>query len=273
MNVFQLLRSPYTIVSLHTLSTILGALALTIDHAAIATTDTPTIAQAQPSPPPQPNSSTSRVRWTPNRRLGSARSTLSGGRRGQATASCDSSKGTPSTTLTLLVPNTSDGLFTTAANPSLFWHVDTFQPISARFILSDPKTAEPIFTKNLQIEKTGISRIDLPPTVPLEVGTRYRWTVLLACKPGALGEVAARSFIERVSKSALQRPISVESDLDRAVDYAAEGIWYDTLSTLISASEKDPTNLALKTELRSLLTQAGQRQLELAHGVNSLSRR
>jgi hypothetical protein len=102
---------------------------------------------------------------------------------------------------------------------------------------------------------------------------RFLQRISKSKKRGFLGEVAARSFIERVSKSALQRPISVESDLDRAVDYAAEGIWYDTLSTLISASEKDPTNLALKTELRSLLTQAGQRQLELAHGVNSLSRR
>lgn len=274
MNVSKLLRSVCTISSLHTIVAILGIVALNAEHPAIAQTLTQTVAQAQPSPPPQTTSSTQstqRVRWTPNRRLGSARSTLSGGRRGQATASCDYSTSTPSTTLALLVPNPGDGLFTTAANPSFFWHIDTSQPISARFILSDPKTAEPIFTKDLRIEETGISRIDLPDNVPLQVGTRYRWTVLLACKPSTFGEVAARSFIERIAQPTPQNALKTESPLDRAVRYASKGIWYDTLSTLITASQADPANPTLKAELRSLLTQAGQRQLDIARWVNTPS--
>lgn len=227
---------------------------------------------ATPSTPtPQRQTQPQRVRWTPNRRMGSARNTLSGGRRGQVMAICDYGKHSRPTSMTLLVPNIQDGLLTTAQNPSFFWHIETTQPISARFILSDPNTAEPVYTQSLKIQRSGISRIDLPAEVSLKTGTRYRWTVLLACKGGASGEVAARSFIERVSEPELQRSLLSRSSLDQAITFAAHGIWYDALSALVSASQQDPTNAQLKAELRSLLSQVGQRQVELARLVEAFN--
>lgn len=221
------------------------------------------IGSADAANPPQ------RVRWKPNPKMGSAQSTLSGGRRGQAIARCEASQTAKPATMTLLVPQSNQGLVTTAANPSLFWHTETDQPTTARFILSDPNTAEPVFTKTVEIDRAGISRVALPAEFTLKAGTRYRWTVLLACN-GGTREVVARSFVERVENTDLQQRIQSQSPLDRAASLAEAGIWYDTIATLIDAAQKDPSNAQVKTELRSLLSQIGRPSIEIAQVMQAM---
>ncbi|MBW4540565.1 MAG: DUF928 domain-containing protein [Myxacorys chilensis ATA2-1-KO14] len=210
-----------------------------------------------------------RVRWTPKKKLGTIRSTLSGGRRGQASTTqvstaCTSSKGSSLTTMTLLVPNTNEGLYTTTASPTFFWHTNTKQAMSAQFILADPSRAEPIFSKTLQINQSGVSQVELPTSVVLQADTTYRWTVLLACKEGSSSEVSARSFIERIDEPMLLQQVAGQSDFDQAVSFAHEGIWYDAFNSLIRANQENPSNAALKAELKSLLAQAGSDPVSIA---------
>ncbi|MBE9010257.1 DUF928 domain-containing protein [Pseudanabaenaceae cyanobacterium LEGE 13415] len=211
-----------------------------------------------------------RVRWRPNPKMGSARSTLSGGRRGSAVARCDAARSIKSATLTLLVPQTHQGLFTTAANPTFFWHTEIDRPTQAEFILSDPNRAEPIFTQTVDIDRSGISRVELPAEFALKAGTRYRWTVLLACNGGASKEVIARSFVERIENAQLQQQINSRSGLDRAAKFAAEGIWYDAIAILIEMAQQNPNNPQIKAELRSLLSQVGRPSIEVAYLLEAM---
>lgn len=205
-----------------------------------------------------------RVRWVPKKRIGSVRSTLSGGRRGRASTTCDYGKGVSPTSLTLLVPSANDGLYTTAANPAFFWYINTEKAVSAKFILSDPNRAEPIFTQTLQISHSGISRVELPASTALQVGTQYRWTVLLACKEGTSSDVYARSSIERVDDPTLRQKVANQSDYNQAVSYANEGIWYDAFDSLIRANQENPGDVTLEAELKSLLAQVGSAPVTLA---------
>lgn len=216
------------------------------------------------------NQSQPRVRWRPNPKLGSARSTLSGGRRGSAIARCDAAQTAKPATLTLLVPQSSQGLFTTAATPTFFWHTETNQPTKAMFILSDPNRAEPVFTKTVDLDRAGISRLALPKEFTLKAGIRYRWTVLLACNGGASKEVIARSFVERVENADLQRQTDSQSSVDRASSFAAAGIWYDAIATLIDSAQQDPKNPQVKAELRSLLSQVGRPSIEIAQVIAAM---
>lgn len=244
------------------------SLALALLNAAIAIlsftlTSFPTFANTS-----QPSSSQSqRIRWTPNRKMGSAQRTLSGGRRGQAIAHCNASQA-KSTPLTLLVPQANQSVLTIEENPTFFWHTETDRPTTAQFILSDPNTAEPVFTQTIRIDRAGISRIT-PPT-KLKTGTRYRWTVLLACNDGTSKELIARSFVERIENAELYRKTRALSDLDRAVTFAQQGIWFDTLTTLIDAAQKNPRNPQVKAELRSLLSEIGRPSIEIAQVLKAI---
>lgn len=203
------------------------------------------------------------VRWIPNRKMGSVGSTLSGGRRGSTTASCETGDRAKSTTaITLLVPNNNEGLFTVSGKPTFFWHVNAPQGASVQFILSDSDRAEPIVTKLLPVSTTGMMSMELPANVQLQVGTHYRWTVLVACNGGTTSEVHARSFIERVENSSLQQKVKGHSEFQKASIYAADGLWYDALTSLILAYQQDPTNANLAAELQSLLNQSGNRSAE-----------
>lgn len=212
-----------------------------------------------------------RVRWRPNPKMGSARSTLSGGRRGQAIAHCEINRSTRPIAKALLVPQGEQSLLTTAANPTLFWYTETDRPVTARFILSDPTVADPVLTQTVEIDRTGVTRVALPAGVTLKSGVRYRWTVLLACGGGTSGEVAIRSFVERVEDAELLQRVQSQSLLDRAASFAAAGIWYDAIAALMDATQQDPENSHLKEELRSLLLQVGRPQTETAQVVNAVN--
>ncbi|NDJ18178.1 DUF928 domain-containing protein [Myxacorys almedinensis] len=218
-----------------------------------------------------------RVRWTPKRKLGTIRSTLSGGRRGHldtapASTTCDFGNDSVPTTMTLLVPKSNEGLYTTAANPTFFWHTTTERPVSAQFIMTDPDLAEPIFSRTIQIYHSGVSRITLPPAIALQPDKTYRWAVLLACK-GVSGEVYARSFVERVDEPMLLQKVADQSDFDQAVSFADEGIWYDAFDALIRANQGNPGNAALRAELKSLLVQVGGNPKAVAEREASIVRR
>ncbi|NJM96952.1 MAG: DUF928 domain-containing protein [Phormidesmis sp. RL_2_1] len=193
------------------------------------------------------------VRWTPNPDRGSASSTLSGGRRGASASACALDSSLPDPAITLLVPDGATGL-TTEAQPTLSWYLESQQATDMEFVLSHPEQADPIYTKSVRAE-AGLVEVILPASAALEVGTRYRWTVFATCNGGE-NEVHARSFVERVADSHLSAAgVADMTPLDRAHAYAAQGIWYDALNTLVSAYREDG-QISTLLEIRDLLEQA-----------------
>ncbi len=208
------------------------------------------------------------VRWTPNPSRGSASSTLSGGRRGASASACALDSEIPDPAITLLVPEGAVGL-TTKAQPTLSWYLESTQPAEMQFVLSHPEQATPLYTQKISAN-SGLVEVTLPDSVALEVGPRYRWTVFVTCNGGE-NEVHARSFVERVADGDLESSVSAMTSVERADAYAANGIWYDALNTLIGAYRSE-AQMSTLLEIRDLLDQANTEvPLELSLATGSAS--
>jgi Domain of Unknown Function (DUF928) len=191
------------------------------------------------------------ILWTPPKTLGAPKTTSAGGTRGQVQTRCAVGKSAQPTKIALLTPTTRESLLTTAPNPTFAWYVDTANVVSMKFLLTDPKVAQPIFSQTLQADRPGIVQVTLPTHLALQSGTKYRWTVLTTCSDRPTEVVHARSFIERVDNVKLPTPTG--TPIEKAAAYAINGIWYDALNTLLVAqSNGDP---AIKSALKALLSQ------------------
>lgn len=192
------------------------------------------------------------VRWTPNPERGSASSTLSGGRRSASASACALNESEPDPAITLLVPNGDSGL-TTAAQPTLSWYLESKGTADMEFVLSHPQKAEPVYVQKIR-SGAGLVEVTLPKEAALEEGTHYRWTVFVNCNGGE-NKIHARSFVERIPELT---PVATEAAIDpleQANSYAARGIWYDALNTLIAAYRSE-AKLDTLLEIRNLLSQA-----------------
>ena len=190
------------------------------------------------------------VRWTPDPDRGSASTTMSGGRRGTPSAACALDDEQPNPAITLLVPDGGINL-TTKANPTLSWFIESKSQVSMEFVLSDPESANPVYTKRIQ-SGTGLVEVTLPETASLDVGTPYRWTVFVDCEGGDY-TIHARSFVERMAADGMVDPGA--SPLAQANTYASNGIWYDALNTLVSSYRAD-NEMTTLLDIRDLLRQA-----------------
>ncbi|MGC1309232.1 MAG: DUF928 domain-containing protein [Phormidesmis sp.] len=206
------------------------------------------------------------VRWTPDPDRGSASSTLSGGRRGTAASACALDASLPDPAITLLVPEGTKGL-TTEGQPTLSWYLESEEIADMEFVLSHPAQANPVYSKSIQA-RSGLIEVALPASATLEVGVPYRWTVFVTCNEGE-NQVHARSFVERVNDSDLTLSLDAMSGIARAEAYAAKGIWYDALNTLVSAYRAE-SQLSTLLEIRNLLNQAQtEAPLDLALATES----
>ena len=203
-----------------------------------------------------PSYATERIRWTPDSDRGSVGSTLSGGRRGYAASSCRSDE---ATRLALLVPGDRSRLLTTAANPTLAWHVATAAPVSMTFHLSDPTLAHPLYTQTVEIDQTKTVSVTIPADYPLETNRKYRWTVFVSCPGSHQTEISARSFVERIDGASLD--INSLSALDQAAAYAHHGIWYAALAALLTAGSQGITDAE---SMAQTLLEQGQSQAEIS---------
>jgi len=142
---------------------------------------------------------------------------------------------------------------TTAQSPSLFWFVDGIAPDTAYFKVTLIRFAamEPLLEARLSVPAAaGIQRIDLSEyEISLEEEVAYQWSVTLVADP------ANRSF-DRVSMGGIAR--TGQQTEDRSPQgLAAEGLWYDTLETLLDAVAADPGDATAHALRDSLLRQAG----------------
>ncbi|NEQ68253.1 MAG: DUF928 domain-containing protein [Symploca sp. SIO2D2] len=110
-------------------------------------------------------------------------SSLGGGSRGIGVASCIKEDETPEkTSLKALVPIT-DSSRTIAENPSLFVFVPETTAKSAKFIVRDSNGKEVYHSEFIPPGTSGIVKITIPETVPLEVKQEYHWELKLMCNP------------------------------------------------------------------------------------------
>jgi hypothetical protein len=147
--------------------------------------------------------------------------------------------------LTALVPVYSDSALvlgtTIAAAPTFWFYIPDQPPFPAKFVLRD-KDGKLVYQTNVMMSQTpGVVSLSFPKTAaPLEIGKQYRWFLKIYCKaqePPAFVE----GWIQRISLNPiLKSQLDRATPRDRVALYAANGIWFEALSTAGELRHRDP---------------------------------
>jgi hypothetical protein len=159
--------------------------------------------------------------------------------------------------LTALLPDTLQGR-TVSARPTFFVHVPPTASREIFFSLQD-EARNHVYQTTLKIsDNGGIVKVTLPEDAPeLEMGKNYIWFFAPIAPGGHLepDNYGIMGWVKRVEAPTSAR--NAETPLQLATEYAAEGIWYDTLAVLAAALEAQPNNTVLASEWHDLLQQVG----------------
>lgn len=155
--------------------------------------------------------------------------------------------------LHLLAPENHVGL-TTVSHPSFFWQVTASSPVQIRFTLVEPGKLEPIVDFQQLVQKSGVIKFQLPPQLPeLKQGKAYRWSVALICNPKRHSQNAyAYAWIERVPQFPYLTEHLKLRNVEPAIMYAREGIWYDALTEAYKHNSSSQPFLNLITQLNQV---------------------
>ena len=151
-------------------------------------------------------------------------------------------------TMTLIVPNENYGL--TLKERPTFW-VYLPQTSAQQIILSvKEEGVTPHWEQSIEVNEVkkegGIIDIKLADDAPiLEAGKNYQWAVILVCenRPNPNDPVVT-SWIKRIDKSQIEKGdlSTTATELEKAANYARQGIWYDALDILIALRESSINN-------------------------------
>ncbi|MGA9381455.1 MAG: DUF928 domain-containing protein [Phormidium sp.] len=183
---------------------------------------------------------------------------------GASRGGCIESKGV----LTSLMPQNNLGL-TVTGYPTFFWYVPKSSAEALEFKLLDSNNGQVIYQKTLPVpENSGIVSFTIPNSelsAPLEVGKMYHWFLTMLCPPNPNEELPEKSgnvivdgWVERTELSpSLVNQLEDAAPSDRPALYAAAGIWYDSLTTLVELLRQKPDDQNLKNQWKKLLDSAG----------------
>lgn len=161
--------------------------------------------------------------------------------------------------LTALIPDSNISL-TLSEYPTLFFYIPHTQAAKAGFVLRDEQDNE-LYNITIPIKNNyGIVSVSIPSSTtlpPLKVGKYYWWSFALILNPSARDEDAVVSgVLKRVQlEPTVERKLNNASLRDRPAIYAANGIWHETLTSLVKLGCSNPQDSTIVTEWRSLLKQ------------------
>jgi Domain of Unknown Function (DUF928) len=174
------------------------------------------------------------------------------------------------TQLTALVPepslpnNDNDvGGLTISERPTFLFYVpytSNLQNANAQFTLNDSADNE-IYTNPVALpSKPGVVAVSLPPNVTLQENQTYHWYFKVSCSQQQAGNVPiyVEGGIQRIklNPSILQQ-LEAATPQQKAVIYADNGIWFDSISTLVSLHRSNPNDTSIKAGWQSLLLSVG----------------
>ncbi|MBP5977471.1 DUF928 domain-containing protein [Brasilonema sp. CT11] len=148
---------------------------------------------------------------------------------------------------------------TASERPTLWFYVPYTQDLtaSAEFILQD-SAGNDIYRNAIALPpKPGVIGVSLPSNTSLQVGKTYRWYLKVRCNQQQTASVPiyVEGDIQRVNLDS-----RVMQQLEAAVDprqkiaiYAANGIWFDSLTMLAQERQKNPNDASVTEDWQSLL--------------------
>jgi Domain of Unknown Function (DUF928) len=164
-----------------------------------------------------------------------------------------------------LIPEINLGL-TVSDSPTLFAYVSQAVP-QINFVLITEKgtinNEEIVYEIAFKVDKPGIIAITIPAIVDgkksLEVGKRYLWSLSMDCNPGEMpgdrsNDFWTTGYVERIEATpTLKNDLTNPDPMARAIVYATNGIWYETVATLAQMRRKAPDDAKVTAEWRYLL--------------------
>lgn len=177
---------------------------------------------------------------------------VSGGTRG-----AENNKGT---ILEVLAPEHT-GL-TLSLQPTLCWFQSSAAKTKMEITINDERTPTPVFEKALDSHgKEGIRCLNLADyKVTLTPGIEYQWFVAIVPDPEqraidlvGSGLISVIKPSEELAKRLADTPKGIET----VALYASEGLWYDTISSLMAIIEANPGDKKLHELRASILEKAG----------------
>lgn len=165
--------------------------------------------------------------------------------------------------LTALVPTTNLGL-TVAESPTFWFYVPyTLTPEhSVEFVLKDGNNY--VYKTNFPGMGTppGVVSLRLPSTVPLKADKNYDWYFLIYCDSQNKDKfVFVNGLVRRVERPNLKKQLESATPQKRIILYAAEGIWYDALTSLAERRRAYPQDDKLNDDWAGLLQSVGLEKL------------
>jgi hypothetical protein len=155
---------------------------------------------------------------------------------------------------------------TTQEQPSLFWYMD--RPaghVKMMLTILQDKNPQPLVELPLDPTKTGIQRVDLSTTqCKLATGQEYQWVVaLVPDEAHRMDDVTRSAVIRRIDppESLVEKMLTLGSTLDRAVEYAKSGIWYDALAAVSDQIDAAPTDATVRNLRAQLCDQVNLPQV------------
>ncbi|MBD2494618.1 DUF928 domain-containing protein [Nostoc sp. FACHB-280] len=160
---------------------------------------------------------------------------------------------------TALIPESQLGL-TTVSNPSLFFYVPQTSAPELELVVKNETEQEVYTQKYKPNNKAGIISIRLPVNL-LAVNKQYKWTFSVICNPTdqSQNKVVAGVVQRILPDLQLVKKLQQATRQERAVLYAAAGIWHDALATVAQRRYLLPNNSEIASDWQELLTTPGVR--------------
>jgi hypothetical protein len=159
--------------------------------------------------------------------------------------------------LTALVPSQVN--YTRSGHPTFWFYVpyDSEQAREVEFVVLD-EAEEQVYKTVVTITDTpGIVSFRLPESVPpLEIGKKYLWQFSYRCNPRIRAEDDyVQGMVQRVAADAAltSQLEAATTPMQRVELYAANGLWYETLTALAELRRDRPGDAEIAAEWTELL--------------------
>ena len=157
-----------------------------------------------------------------------------------------------------LMPPTNIGL-TVAESPTFFAYVSPHSTQVEFTLQTEDGKETDVYTTTFKVDQPGIVEVSISKKGSrqnfFEVGKRYQWWFVTVCNPDErAGEYYFKGFVKRIEpQETLKKDLANPDPMARAIVYAKNGIWYDTLTTLAQMRRQAPDDPMLKAEWTQLL--------------------
>lgn len=161
-----------------------------------------------------------------------------------------------------LIPKSNDGL-TVGESPTFFAYVSP-SATQVEFTLQAPdEKGTEVYKTTFKVDKPGIVEVSIPAIgdrqKSLEIGQQYRWSFAVVCDDkDPSGNYFVEGIVQRIEpQETLKNDLASADPMARAIAYAKNGIWYDTLATLAQMRRLAPDDSEPRTEWTQLLQSQG----------------